>query len=112
MNYAFQFFCCTPEPEHSLGAALATAFAASLFTPVPAAPFDAIWALVLASQAPRRTVFYSAYRTVRTVVIDPVTELPVEMIGPADVVWWGTFITFLATAEASCSSGCTLPFWP
>lgn len=112
MDFAFQFYCCQPEPEKGLSFALAAAFAGSLFGPVPSDPFDTVWLGVTRSPQGRKAAFDPHYRVSRGIVIDPVTEQPVNVFLCDDPFWWAEFIAFLTTTEANCSSGCTLKMFP
>lgn len=108
----FQYYCCMPEPERTIWTGLALAFGASLGAPVPAAPFDALWLSAAPPLGLRRSSFEANYDLGRAVVIDPVTELPEEVIIPENLSFWAEVITFLATPESFCADGCTLKSFP
>lgn len=105
------FFCCQPEYERNVARALCLAFVAALFAPIPASIFDGLWSVPTPSRSARKAAFQANYRLGRAVVIDPVTELPEEVIFILDLAFWTELTYFAATPEGSCTEPCKVYSW-
>ncbi len=105
------FWCCQPEYELAVARVLCLAFVASLFGPLDAAIFDGLWSAPAPSRDARKAAFEANYRLGRAIVVDPITELPEEVIFILDLAFWTELVYFAATPEGSCTDPCKVYSW-
>lgn len=100
------YFCCITPGERSVFRATAEALLLTLFVGVPLDVWDAFWLGVPQSPPIFRSAFLATYQLEIVTIVDPETELDVEVVRPTNLPYWVEASLFVFTSEAACSSGC------